>query len=77
MHSFNKPVVKVENSGVGFCGLLTLLLVAFKLTSVIDWSWLWIFAPIWAPWLLALTVVGVALTASLVAAAFNTPKKNP
>ena len=34
-------------------GLPTLLGVAFivlKLTGVIDWSWLWVLAPLWIPW---------------------------
>ena len=27
--------------------LLTLLFVALKLTHTIDWSWLWVLAPLW------------------------------
>jgi hypothetical protein len=28
-----------------FITLLTALLVILKLTSIIDWSWLWVFSP--------------------------------
>ena len=37
----------VVTGGVGFTGLLTLLFIALKLTHVIDWSWLWVLAPLW------------------------------
>lgn len=29
--------------------LLTILFVALKLTNHIDWSWLWVLAPLWLP----------------------------
>lgn len=32
---------------VGFIGLLTLLFIALKLCSVIDWSWVWVLSPLW------------------------------
>jgi hypothetical protein len=33
--------------GIGFSGLLTVLFIGLKLTHVIDWSWLWVLAPMW------------------------------
>ena len=43
--------VKAEatSGGIGFCGLLTVALIVLKLTGYIDWSWLWILAPLWMP----------------------------
>lgn len=35
-----------SRGGIGFCGLLTIVLVTLKLTGYIDWSWLWVFSPI-------------------------------
>ena len=32
-----------------FLNLLTLLFIALKLTGYIDWSWVWVLAPIWIP----------------------------
>lgn len=48
--------------GVGFWGLLGLIFITLKLTKVIDWSWLWVLSPFWAPFgvfivLLLLTLI--------------------
>lgn len=42
-----------SSGGIGFCGLLTVLFVGLKLTNFIDWSWWLVFAPMYAPFLLA------------------------
>lgn len=42
----NKPVV-INGGGVGFCGLLTIVLIVLKLCKVISWSWIWVLAPLW------------------------------
>lgn len=49
------------SSGIGFCGLLTILFIGLKLTGYIDWSWWWVFAPIWISWLLLLAIVFIGL----------------
>ena len=41
-----------EKSGIGFLDILTLIFVAAKLFGAIDWSWWWVFSPIWIPLLL-------------------------
>ena len=46
-----------SSGGIGFFGLLTILFVALKLTGYIDWSWGWVFAPLWGPVLFALFVI--------------------
>ena len=38
-----------KSSGIGFCGLLTIVFIVLKLLKVINWSWLWVLAPIWIP----------------------------
>mgnify|MGYP001593111393 CR=1 FL=1 len=48
-----------NSSGVGFLGLLFLVLLTLKLTKVIGWSWWWIIAPLWGP--VALIWVVIAL----------------
>lgn len=45
------------SSGIGFCGLLTVLFIGLKLTGYIDWSWWWVVSPLWIPLLLILLVV--------------------
>lgn len=49
-----RNAVSAGSSGVGFTGLLALLFIALKLTGVIHWSWIWVLAPIWISWLIAL-----------------------
>lgn len=39
--------MKVESNGG--LSLLFLIFLVLKLTHVINWSWWWIFAPIWIP----------------------------
>jgi len=42
--------------------LATILLVALRLAGIIEWSWLWVFAPLWLPLaILALTFGVLAL----------------
>ena len=36
-----------SKTGVGFCGLLTILFIALKLLGKITWSWVWVLSPIW------------------------------
>ena len=38
-----------SSGGIGFCGLLTVLFIALKLTGFIGWSWWWVLSPLWLP----------------------------
>jgi fatty acid desaturase len=52
----------VNNNGVGFATLLTLVFIVLKLTGYIAWSWWWVLSPLWISaiaWVLL--VVGVAV----------------
>ena len=40
---------------------LTILFVAFKLVHIIEWSWIWVLAPIWINLVFLLLVVIVLL----------------
>lgn len=46
-----------KTGGIEFCGLLTLLFIGLKLTNYIDWSWWWVLAPLWIPFLVVVTLV--------------------
>lgn len=35
--------------GLGLCDVFAVVFVVLKLIGVIDWSWWWVFAPIWIP----------------------------
>lgn len=46
-------------------GILGVVFVTLKLCNVIAWSWWWVTAPFWAPWvfvgLLLILAIGVAI----------------
>ena len=48
---------------IGFCGLLTLVFIVLKLTCVINWSWMWVLAPVWAS---ALVWSGILVVIALI-----------
>lgn len=54
-----------------FCGLLTVAFIVLKLTGFIDWSWLWVLAPIWIPIALYLIFLLVILAIVMVCKLFN------
>ncbi len=54
------------SDGLGFGGALFLLFLGLKLCHVIDWSWWWVTAPLWAP--LGVAVALLAMYAVFVGA---------
>jgi hypothetical protein len=46
-----------SSGGVGFFGLMFLILMTLKLTNYIDWSWWWITAPLWGGFVIILIVI--------------------
>lgn len=48
------------SSGIGFSGLLAILFIALKLTGYITWSWLWVLAPIWIPFIIVVYILIIA-----------------
>ena len=40
---------QATRTGISFTGALTLIFITLKLTHVIDWSWVWVLAPMWMP----------------------------
>lgn len=45
----------------GFGTLLGLLFIGLKLGKVIDWSWVWVLAPIWISWGITLIILIITL----------------
>ena len=48
------------------CGLFDITLIVLKLTGVINWSWLWVLAPIWIPTAITLAIIVIVLVVVLV-----------
>ena len=46
--------------GTGPLDLLTIVFVVLKLCKVIDWSWWWVFSPLWIP-LAIIVVLGILI----------------
>lgn len=46
-----------SKGGIGFCGALTIAFIILKLCKVINWSWLWVFSPIWIPFCLLVIII--------------------
>ena len=51
---------RTGSGGVGFCGLLTIVFIVLKLTGVINWSWVWVLAPIWIDLILVVILLIIA-----------------
>lgn len=48
---------KIVDDGLGLCGILTIIFVLCKIFGIITWSWWWVFAPIWIPFLLGVLFI--------------------
>jgi hypothetical protein len=48
---------KSKSSGIGIPGVLFIVFLVLKLTGNIDWSWWWVFSPIWISIGLAFAVI--------------------
>lgn len=57
----NSNNTNTARGGVGFFGLLTLVFIVLKLTGVISWSWGWVLAPLWIPFLFGVIIIIVLL----------------
>jgi len=53
------------NFPIGFCGLLTLLLVYLKVTDSFQESWFWVFLPMTWPFVLGLVFVAVFIVVAV------------
>lgn len=45
-----------SGKGIGFMSALGLLFIGLKLAGVIDWSWVWVTAPLWCGFALWLVI---------------------
>lgn len=52
---------KRSSGGISFCGVLTVLFIALKLTGFIKWSWLWVLSPLWISVILYILLVAVII----------------
>ena len=46
-----------SSGGVGFFGLMFLILMTLKLTNYINWSWWWVTAPLWGGFIIIIILI--------------------
>lgn len=58
-----------NSGGISLTGILTIVFMVLKLTGHIDWSWIWVFSPLWLPvamvfavWIVAYTIAVIVTT---------------
>lgn len=49
-----------SSTGIGFGTILFVVFLILKLCNVIDWSWLWVTAPLWIPFGLLIAILLIA-----------------
>lgn len=54
-----------QKGGIGFLGLLAILFIALKLMGYIAWSWVWVLAPLWIPFAIAILGIIVIVIAAI------------
>jgi hypothetical protein len=55
-----------SSGGIGFFGLMFLILMTLKLTNYIDWSWWWVTAPLWGGFALILLIILIVIVINII-----------
>lgn len=50
-----------SNGGIGFTSALTIVFIALKLVGIINWSWVWVLAPLWISFALCIVLYLIAV----------------
>jgi len=45
---------EIKYVGISFLDLLLIAFIILKLTGIITWSWIWVLAPLWIPFVLVI-----------------------
>lgn len=54
------------NIKIGFCSMLSLLLIMFKIIGVLNISWFWALSPVWITCFITIFLLGLAATIGLI-----------
>lgn len=57
----SKTTTEVLNGGVSLFSLLFVAFITLKLSGAVSWPWIWVLAPLWIPYALAIGLVFTAL----------------
>lgn len=50
-----------SSGGIGFLGLLQIVFIVLKLIDKIDWSWWWVLAPLWIPFVVVFAIAFICI----------------
>lgn len=64
-------IQKTASTGFPFFGILALIFITLKLCNVITWSWVWILAPIWGPFIAGIGIVLVCMIIYILVKCFS------
>lgn len=57
--------MKTEKYGMSGTTLLQIAFIVLKLTHVIDWSWVWVLAPMWISAIIAVVIIVIQIIAEV------------
>ena len=69
--SSNNSNTTTVSGGIGFSGLLTIVFIVLKLCGVINWSWIWVLAPMWVSVALCVTIILIVAIFSFIIMIFK------
>lgn len=69
--SSNNSNTTTVSGGIGFSGLLTIVFIVLKLCGVIDWSWIWVFSPMWISAALCVAIILIVAIFSFIIMIFK------
>lgn len=64
----NEIKVRTSSSSIGLGAILFVVFLILKLTGHIDWSWVWVLAPIWVPAAFVLSILVIPIIAVFIIA---------
>lgn len=65
-----------KGAGMGVLSVLAIVFVVLKLTNNIDWSWWWVLAPVWVPFVIFIVLVVLITLGILVKGAMKKNGRN-
>jgi hypothetical protein len=51
-----------SSGGISLGGILFIIFLSLRLTDVDHWSWWWVTAPVWMPWVIAPRALFLGIT---------------
>ena len=69
--SSNNSNTTTVSGGIGFSGLLTIVFIVLKLCGVINWSWIWVLAPMWVSVALCVAIILIVAIFSFIIIIFK------